>query len=74
MRNLSVHIFSNGYKKYKTQGQNELALQAAKAQIHYAKLLNGEIDLEAQGVISELLVEEEMYDEAIIQAKIGFDN
>ena len=73
MRNLPVHNFSNKYKDYRAQGQNELALNACKAKIHYVKLLEGVHDLDAQGEISELLIEEEMYEEAIEQAKIGLE-
>jgi len=74
MRNLPVHHFANKYKEYRAQGQNELALHAAKSKIHYRKLLDGELDLDAQGEISELLVEERMYEEAIEQASIGLKN
>jgi hypothetical protein len=74
MRNLPVHHFSNKYKEYRAQGQNELAMQACKAKIHYIKLLEDVHDIDTQGEIAELLVEEEMYDEAIEQAAIGLKN
>ncbi|CAI2362249.1 unnamed protein product [Moneuplotes crassus] len=74
MRKLPVHDFANKYKEYRARGENEMALHAAKARILYTKLVEGRIDLEAQGEIAELLVEEAMYDEAIEQAEIGLQN
>ena len=74
MRNLPVLNFSNKYKEYRSQGLTESSLQACKNKIHYTQMLEGIFDLEAQGEISEILVEEGLFDEAIEQAKTGLMN
>ena len=71
MRNLPIWNYANKYKEYRSQGQTETALQACKNKIHYTQLLEDRFDLDAQGEISEILIEEGLYDEAIDQAKIG---
>ena len=74
MRNLPVYNFANRYKDYRAQGQIELALNACKAKLHYTKLLENIHDLDAQGELAELLVEEELYDEAIEESRVGLEN
>jgi hypothetical protein len=74
MRSLPIHNFANQYKDYRAQGQNEIALNACKAKIHYTKLLEGIHDQDAQSEIAELLLEEGMYEDAIEEAKIGLSN
>ena len=71
MRNLPVLSFSNKYKEYRSQGQIESAIQACNSKIYYTQMLENTFDLDAQGEIAELLVEQGLYDEAIEQAKIG---
>ena len=74
MRNLPVINFANKYKEFRSQDQIESAIQAWKSKINYTQMLDNEFDLEAQGEIAELFIEQGLYDEAIEEAKLGLKN
>ena len=73
MRSLRINDFANKYKEYRVHGQNETALNACRSKIHYIDLLEGTHDIDAQGEIAELLLEEGLYEEAIDEARKGLD-
>ena len=51
-----------------------MALKTSKLKITLNQLLNGEIDYVSLGEISEMLLEEGYFEEAIEQAKIGIES